>query len=307
MTDRFEPDERFVEKLEWQLASEQRRLSRWPPPARRVSFSRRAVAAGLMVGVMLFGVTVIKAAEYLKDSWRKKIEVARAETAVRLAKLRLDTTREMSARTDGLLARRLVSKDECPAVARAVSRADAAWNRTRLDLEEVTASGEPPRNELYAPLVDGRDFAGERLEIDGRDAEEDLKQAEAARERISKLIEEKLVSAEELEGLTAAITARKATLEEIRKRQEMRKRYLSGAVTAQEVEIQGRLTSAEANVKSARAKVESFERQFERLSALERRKMVESLEVSHMRAALEAARAELKLAEMEKAVLQKAL
>ena len=37
-----------------------------------------------------------------------------------------------------------------------------------LDLEEVKASGEAPRDELYAPVVGGRDFVSERLEIEKR-------------------------------------------------------------------------------------------------------------------------------------------
>ena len=43
-----------------------------------------------------------------------------------------------------------------------------------LDLEETKASGEAPRDELYAPLVGGRDFVSERLEIDKKALEADI-------------------------------------------------------------------------------------------------------------------------------------
>jgi len=129
---------------------------------------------------------------------------------------------------------------------------------------------------------------------------------EAAGERTRQLVEKSLVSADELEGLKAMAAARTAAIEEIRDRLAMRQRFLSGAVSAQEVEIQGRLTSAEANVKSVRAKVESLENQLERITTLERQGLADSTESRYLQAALEAAQAELKLAALEKEILEKA-
>ena len=96
MTEKYEPDTRFVERLEWQLSSEYRRGDRLKSPP-KIAVSRRMAAVAVMIGVLLTGVAVSKAADYFKDSWRKKIEIARAETEVTLKKARYDSTREIAA------------------------------------------------------------------------------------------------------------------------------------------------------------------------------------------------------------------
>ncbi len=100
MTKTYEPDSRFVERLEWQLASEYRRTNRLKPSSGKVVVPRRMVAVALLVGVLTTGVAVIKAAEYIKDSWRKGIEIARVGTEVQLKKAHLESTREMAARAE---------------------------------------------------------------------------------------------------------------------------------------------------------------------------------------------------------------
>ena len=90
MPKNFEPDSRFVDRLEWQLASEFRRKDRLKPAAGKVAVPRYVVALSLAAGVLLMGVAATKAADLIKDSWRKKIEVARLETEVKIKSGLLD-------------------------------------------------------------------------------------------------------------------------------------------------------------------------------------------------------------------------
>jgi hypothetical protein len=71
----YEPDSQFVERLEWQLSSEYRRTKRMKSTG-KIAVPRRMVAVTFLVGALLTGVAAIKAAETIKDSWRKKIKVA---------------------------------------------------------------------------------------------------------------------------------------------------------------------------------------------------------------------------------------
>ena len=80
MPKNLEPDSQFVNRLEWQLASEFRRTDRLKPAAGKVAVPRRWSPSALAAGVLLMGVAATKAADLIKDSWRKKIEVARLET-----------------------------------------------------------------------------------------------------------------------------------------------------------------------------------------------------------------------------------
>ena len=68
MSENFVPDDRFVERLEWQLASEYRRKKLLRPAGRNITISRRMAAALLVAGFFMTGVTAIKAAEYFSKA-----------------------------------------------------------------------------------------------------------------------------------------------------------------------------------------------------------------------------------------------
>ncbi len=162
----YEPDSQFVDRLEWQLASEFRRREHLKPAPGRIAVPRSVAALSVAAGILLLGVAATKAADLIKDSWRKKIEVARLETEVKIKTAFLELKKEWSAQTENKCALGLISNEETLTAKSASQEAAAELERAILDLEEVKASGEAPRNELYAPLVGGRDFVSERLEIE---------------------------------------------------------------------------------------------------------------------------------------------
>lgn len=147
MTKTYVPDSQFVERLEWQLASEYRRTSRLNPAPGKVAVPRRMLVATLLVGLLLTGVAVIKAAEFIKDSWRKNIEIARVGTEVKLKKAHLELAREAAARSETLASRGLIRKEESQALNLGVQKAALDLVRSVLNLDEVKASGVAPRDE----------------------------------------------------------------------------------------------------------------------------------------------------------------
>jgi predicted nucleic acid-binding Zn-ribbon protein len=301
----YEPDSRFVERLEWQLASEYRRLGR-TRPAGKIAIPRWAAMITVMVGVLMTGAAVIKAADYIKDSWRKKIELARVETEVALNRAHLESIRELAARTEELYSNRMVQEEEHMAVMLGVERAGLALERSILNLDEVKATGFPPRDDLYAPLANGRDFVSERLMVEAKEVEADLKLLASRRERIKELVEKAGAAEDELDGIQTDFDAHKTRIDEIRKRLDLRKRFVSGEITAQEVEIMDRLTIAKANLNQAQARVEFLKKQLERLQTMEAEGVIPPTETGQLRHALNAAQAELKLVSIEIKILEKA-
>ena len=145
MSKRFEPDTQFVDRLEWQLASEFRRREHLKPAPGRIAVPRSVAVLSLVAGVLLLGVAATKAADLIKDSWRKKIEVARLETEVKIEtalpgpqegqvppRPRPGSRWALSARTKPWTSK--------------MDRRRAAFEleKARLDLEEVRASGRCP-------------------------------------------------------------------------------------------------------------------------------------------------------------------
>ncbi len=305
MNKMYEPDDRFMDRLEWQLSSEYRRADRLKPAIGKVAVPRRVVAIAVMVGVLMTGVAVTKAADYIKDSWRKKIEMARVETEVELKRVRLESIKEMASDIEMRVSSGLVREDEHQAVKLAIKNAELDLKRSLSNLEEVRMSGDIPRNELYAPLVGIRDFVSERMKIEIEEAEVVLENLGIHLDRVKRLVEEKAVRGDEMAQIQAEIANRKMMIQKIQERLDLRRRFLEGAVTAREVEIGDRMTGAERNLQLARSRTEVLKEELARMQGLEAQGSVTSMEVRQMEYALAAAEAQLKLAALEKDVLEK--
>ena len=305
MSKNFEPDSQFVERLEWQLASEFRRTNRLAPRAGKVVVPRRVVALTLVVGVLMTGVAVSKAADYLKDSWRKKIEIARVETEVKMMRVHLQHAQEVASKAETRFKDGLIQEEEYRVTQRAVDKTALALERSLLNQDEVKASGVPPRDELWAPVLGGRDFVSERLEIEKKELALDLDAFKSRSKRYGQLVEKALVAGDELASLRTEIAAREGMIAEVEARLGLRKRFVAGEMTAQEVEIKDRITVAERSLQRAQSSVASLKERLDRLQALEAKGLVSKTEVQPLRFALESAQVELSLAALERDVLNK--
>jgi len=305
MTKTYEPDSRFVERLEWQLASEYRRTNRWKPSTGKVAVPRRMVVAALLVGVLLTGVAVIKASEYIKDSWRKKIEVARVETEIRLGKARLEFAREEASTAQTRYSTGLIQEEEYRVLKLAADKAALDLKISLVNQEEVSASGETPRNEIYAPVIGGRDFVSERLKVERMACELDLATLRSRAEQLERMVNIGLVSADDLEQVQGEIAAQSAALDKAQKRLDLRYRFVAGKVSAKEVEISDRIIAAEANLVRAQKVVEAQKKRLSWMQDREALGMISKTETQQLRYALETAQAELSLAALEMDVLKK--
>jgi len=305
MPKNFEPDSRFLEKLEWQLASEFRRMSRLKPAAGRVAVPRWVVAFSLAAGVLLMGVAAIKAADSIKGAWRKKIEVARLETDVKLKRAFLEFKKELASKAKMQASVGMIREDEYLAMKLGAERAALDLERSLLDLDEVRVSGETPRNELYAPAVDGRDFVSERLAIERKVLELDLGLRRARLERLKQRVDLGIAPRDGLDESLASTAIQEAGIGDVEKRLDLRKQFIAGAMTAEEVEIQDRMTAAERDLRQARSTVDSLKKRLESLQAKEAVGMISNTEVQQAQFGLDYAQARLSQALLEKDILSK--
>jgi hypothetical protein len=302
----FEPDSQFVDKLEWQLASEFRRMSRLKPAAGKVVVPRWAVAFSLAAGVLLMGVAAIKAADSIKGAWRKKIEIAKLETDLKVKRAFLEFKKESASKAETQASLGLIREDEYLTMKLEVERSELDLEGSLLDLDEVKASGETPRNELYAPLVGGHDFVSERLAIQKKLVELDLGMRRGRIEkRLKQMADLGLAPRDEIDEFLASTAVQEAGIGDIEKRLDLRKRFLAGTITAEEVEIQDRMTSAERDLRQAQWTVDSMKRRLESLQAKAAVGMISDTEVQQAQFGLDYAQARLSLALLEKDILSK--
>jgi len=305
MTKTYEPDRQFIERLEWQLASELRRKTGRRRTHSRIAVPRPVAVAVVLTGIVLAGVAGIKAAELIQDSWRKKIEVARAETEVRLGEARLQSQQSRTALAEERFKLGVIPEEEVLLAKTLYDRTALDLKRARLNLEEVRRSGIAPRDELYAPLVGGRDFVAERLELDRQQVALMLQVLAARAKQLEKRQRAGLIAPDEVRGTEKAVEDRKIRVREIEDRLGLRKRFLAGGLSAVEVEIAGRLAAAKAGLSAAQSKVEDLKERAARAGSLRDAGMISSSEADDLREALEAAEAEMKLAALEVDVLDK--
>ena len=306
MPSRFEPDTKFVDRLEWQLASEFRRRDRLKPAPNRIAVPRSVAALGLAAGVLLLGVAATKAADLIKDSWRKKIEVARLETEVKIRRAFLEFKQLRAAQAEGKFAAGLIDEEEAQGSRLAALGAEFDLDRSLLDLEEAKASGVAPRDELYAPLVGGRDFVSERLEIEKKARALELDSLRGRVERsLRPRVEMGLIPKSELEGYLALVAAREARIGELETRSGLRRRFLAGEISAEGLEIQTRLTEAERKLREARSTVAAMTAHLDNLQAKVTAGLISKEEFRGTQMALEAAQAQESLALHEIEILKK--
>ena len=297
MPDRNEPSTQFVDRLEWQLASEFRRRDRLKPARGRIAVPRGVVALSLAAGVLLLGVAATKAADLIKDSWRKKIEVARLETEVKIKTAFLELKKERADEANKRFSLGLVAEDEALTAKLGVERSASDLERSVLDLEEVNVSGETPNDELYAPLIGGRDFVSERLEIEKKVLKLDLDLRRARTERaLRQRIAVGVLPKSALDEFLASLAGQEAAIEEIESRLTLRRRFLAGEISAGELEIQARMSAAEKDLKEARSSIDMLRTRLEDLRAKEAAGLITSDEVKGAQLGLDFAQSKADLA-----------
>ena len=297
MPDRNEPSTQFVDRLEWQLASEFRRRDRLKPARGRIAVPRGVVALSLAAGVLLLGVAATKAADLIKDSWRKKIEVARLETEVKIKTAFLELKKERADEANKRFSLGLVAEDEALTAKLGVERSASDLERSVLDLEEVNVSGETPNDELYAPLIGGRDFVSERLEIEKEVLKLDLDLRRARTERaLRQRIAVGVLPKSALDEFLASLAGQEAAIEEIESRLTLRRRFLAGEISAGELEIQARMSAAEKDLKEARSSIDMLQTRLEDLRAKEAAGLITSDEVKGAQLGLDFAQSKADLA-----------
>jgi multidrug resistance efflux pump len=305
MSKSYEPENEFVDRLEWQLSSEFRRADRMKPPTNRIPVPRSIMAVALIFGILTTSVTVVKATEYFRDSWKKKLEIAKLETDVAIKKARLESIREMAAQTETRHANGLIDDNERMMMTYAVDRAELALKQSQVNLDEVYATGDAPDNSLYAPVVGSRDFVSERLQLEIEAAKLDNGLSQRQFQRAQQQILTGILRESELGSLQAAMAGGEAHIEKLQKQLRLRAQFMRGELSARQIEIAGRLSDAQRNLHAAKQRMSILESQLERQKELESQGFVSSMELKQLGFVLQAAEAELKLANLEIQILEK--
>lgn len=187
------------------------------------------------------------------DASEQRLELARSDAS--LAALQADASRQMFRESQVRYDAGVVSFNGFLRAHEAVADADARLKSAQLDVAEIAAGGGPIRTEISAPLVNGRDFVTERLQIEfesvalrSTNIEAFIKSAEAE-------VSAGVASSDSVRPLTVDRARLAAEAERIRETMALRRQFLDGAIDATAAELGLRLRQAIARRQVAEAEV----------------------------------------------------
>ena len=174
---KYRPTDAFRERLEQEVLhrvrhAEPSRVHALPRP------TRWAKVAAIVIASASVGATAGFASAQIRQGGERDSLLASARAEAMLAKIRVDLARAQA--DDVSLKVRVGASDQqsLDAATAELRDMEARRNRGALDIEEITASGLQPRDDLTAPLVGSRDYVKMRIEVDLTAVQARLKAAE---------------------------------------------------------------------------------------------------------------------------------
>jgi len=253
-----EPDPQFAEHLEWQIRTELRRSDRFARPAHPPYLRRLGVAALALLSLSA-GAGGVMAAEHMQAAQER----AAAQRQRELLLLRAGVLEEMSASRVEIAGRQLarieqmhasgVASDETVASARVdCEQAQREQRRRQLDREEIEAGGVEPSDDLLAPLVDGRDFVAERLELEIEGVRRVLAAVVERHTRVARLFEAGLGSSQEVTEAELEVARADAEIRVLARRLDVRLAWARGEVQGERVLLLAMQAESEARLDAQR-------------------------------------------------------
>ncbi|MGD8327812.1 MAG: hypothetical protein PVJ49_00165 [Acidobacteriota bacterium] len=305
MLDRHEADKQFVDNLEWQIGAEVRRRNRnagsGHPPWRVVR------VAAVVVVSMALGAAAMGASYQIEESWRRELAQADLEVRLQLARKRLELIEQEAAAIERRAAVGSASVEEQAQMRMAVADSEGQLRLLELQLEEVLASGREPVGEVSSPVIRGRDFVTERLEVELQIAQQmfELVQGEVDRERTR--FEIGTGGRAQLEVVQLALADREQRVRSLQRRLEIRDDFVGRRISGVEAELMVRIADTEGELEVARRRFELTQRELDTVRERVRLGIETPITANQYELALAEAEAQLRLAEVELEVLRQEL
>ena len=145
----------------------------------------------------------------------------------------------------------------------------------------------------------------ERLEIEKKTRQLGLElRRSRLGQRLRQMVQAGLAEKSRLDDFQAASEAEQAEIENIQQRLELRRRFVAGELSAQEVEIKDRMTLAERDLRRAQSSADQMARELAEKRNLEAVGMAAESDVQGLQMGLSAAQEELALARLEIEILK---
>jgi len=305
MLDRHEPDKQFSDNLEWQIGSEARRRNRSATSVHPLW--RLARVATVVVLSMTLGAAAMGASYQIEESWRKELLVTSLEVRLQLARQRIVLAAEEVARVQRQFDVGALGEETLASAQLQLADLESRVRMQELDYEEVSASGREPLNDISSPLVTGRDFVSERIELEVDLMDRHLELAMGELQRQTALSDVGFVSGASMQSAELAVEALQVQRRSLWDRLEHRESFLAGDITAVEAELQILGAEAENKAEILRYRVTAMATEVEDMRSRARVGVVGEATARLVELQLAEVEAELRLAELEIEIVRREL
>lgn len=179
------PRPEFRARLEQDIVSALQRESRFTPRAWYLE-PRRARGVLLLVAGLAIGFTTEFASGQVQQAQRRDSLLQAAAESRQLMAMRVHLAEEALKEAQQRFDVGVIGRAELVAATADVQQMRLRFARLESEIAEIRASSAPPRDELWAPLVSGRDFVSERVKIDAAMAQDRLTAAERRLEELQR-------------------------------------------------------------------------------------------------------------------------
>jgi hypothetical protein len=303
MRNQHEPDPRFVDSLEGQLARELRRKKRVG-----TSPSVRAMKMGsLIAGSVILGAAAMGFTQQLSESWRRELLEARLELQLQLAQQRVEMQLDALGLTRREVEQGVRSDKDLLYFELRIAEAEADARTRALELEELRQSGREPQGVLSAPLVDGRDFVSEKIKVRMQVARHYLELTQGEVELAREQADVGVVSEDQVQARSLVAQEAEAQLQSLAQQLELRSAYLDDELTAVEVELKMLEAEAQSRVVVLRRQSDYFQNELARYQAQVNSGVMHAAALAELSTRVAEVAGQLRLAMAELEIVQREL
>jgi hypothetical protein len=172
---------------------------------------RMRLTAVIMVSVALGTTAGLASAQIREGSQRDSLlDAARADAA--LVSMRLDLARAQLGEQRRATAAGTMSAESTAAAMLQVKEMESQLARAAMNIDEVKATARAPRDELNAPLVNGRDFVKERIQAQAMVVQQRMQSAESVQSEAARRVRA---------GVLSEVANQEAELDVVRARRDL--------------------------------------------------------------------------------------
>src|SRR5262245_24223201 len=274
MHERHEPNNEFVERLEWHIGHEARRRNQAPADPGRPPVRVALMLVGLALLSMAIGAAAVAAAYQAQDNERRDILINGLAQREAIAKAQVEAAGAKLKESERQIALGLLDMEHVLQARATLAAAEAQLKSIELQLQETRITGREPLDEVSSPLVSGRDFVSERLRTDLTVAEKKLELEKARLDAAQKRLALGLAAPMDVEVARSGLRQVEASLGGLRRKLEIRQQFVGNRINPSETELLAMQGEAEQRLKVFEPQVENARLELERTQTLVQKGLV---------------------------------